>query len=101
MLSFVSRVATALHLSTEKIFLADLRSTSTPRGIWTGPHPPWRPLSRDPSEIPGIKKPKGISKVKPQRRITRRDQLTLNQRAQGSSPCAPTIQPIEIESDFF
>jgi hypothetical protein len=27
--------------------------------------------------------------------------LTLNQRVAGSSPAAPTIQPIEIESKFF
>src|SRR5262249_55353951 len=27
-------------------------------------------------------------------------QLTLNQRVQGSSPCAPTIYPIEAESNF-
>jgi hypothetical protein len=27
--------------------------------------------------------------------------VTLNQRVAGSSPAAPTIQPIEIESKFF
>jgi hypothetical protein len=27
--------------------------------------------------------------------------MTLNQRVQGSSPCAPTIQLIEIESEFL
>src|SRR5262245_49400753 len=29
------------------------------------------------------------------------EQLTLNQRVPGSSPGAPTNQPIEIESKFF
>jgi hypothetical protein len=62
-LSFVSRVATALHLSIEKFFLVTAGAPSTPGGIWTG-HPSRAGPLQGPAEIQIIKKPKGISKVK-------------------------------------
>jgi hypothetical protein len=33
--------------------------------------------------------------------ISSQNDLTLNQRVQGSSPCAPTTQLIEMDSEFF
>jgi hypothetical protein len=63
---------------------------SAPRGIWTDPQG-CRPRSRYPAQMQPKKTQRYLeSKMSASVRITRCDQLTLNQRVKGSSPFAPT-----------